>query len=129
MTTLPTHILAHSGLKQGKSLALKLASQAPKLSNVTPGSKQLIILEGGPGNLTAPDDIVLIQLPPGCPCCVGQLILNVTLTRAIRQWQPQRLWIEIASTEHLPAVRKHLTQGNFAELLSLENIFDSIDNP
>lgn len=60
------------------------------------------------------------RLPPGCPCCAGNLVIRVTLNRMLRP-RPARLLIGIADPSHLPALRDFLTQEPYGALLALRD--------
>jgi G3E family GTPase len=104
----PVVLLVGSKLRQGHSAALVLAE-----ANTAAG-RQAVIVEGGPGNLIAPAGVELVQLAPGCVCCVGQLPLRVTIARMLRLVKPVRLWIEVSAGEHLPELRRQLNGPGFA---------------
>lgn len=112
MTT-PVILLVGEHLREGRSLALEAASQ-----HVSEG-RQAVIIEGGPGTLLAPAGVELVQLAPGCICCMGQLPLRVTVARLLRQVKPVSLWIEVSMRDHLPALRQQLQGPGFAGALVL----------
>ena len=85
-----------------------------------------MIIEGGPGTLTAPAGVELVQLAAGCVCCLGQLPLRVTVARMIRQLRPARLWIEISDGSHLPELRRQLDGPGFAGAIRLDLDFDTL---
>jgi len=81
--------------------------------------RQAVIVEGGPGTLTAPPGVEMVQLAAGCVCCVGQLPLRVTVARLIRQVRPARLWIEVSDGRHLAELRRQLNGPGFAGAVKL----------
>lgn len=109
----PVVLLVGGKLRQGQSIAIELARAAAA------SGKQAVIVEGGPGNLTAPAGVELVQLAPGCVCCSGQLPLRVTVARMLRLVKPVRLWIEVSTGEHLPELRKQLVGPGFAGAIEL----------
>ena len=69
-------------------------------------------LESGPG-------LQVMRIAPGCLCCDGNLVLRVTLNRLLRQ-RPRRLFIGLASSEHLDQLRSWLAAPPYDQLLALE---------
>lgn len=81
-----------------------------------------VILEGlAAGSSPIPEDssVRLVRLAVGCPCCAGNLVLRVTLNRLLRQG-PERLFIGLASSEHLDQLRSWLQNAPYDQLLALE---------
>jgi G3E family GTPase len=114
----PVVLLVGGKLRQGYSAALVLAQAAAV------NGQQAVIVEGGPGNLIAPAGVELVQLAPGCVCCVGQLPLRVTVARMLRLVKPVRLWIEVTTGEHLPELRRQLNGPGFAGAVEIINAPD-----
>lgn len=83
-----------------------------------------LILEGLPDGSAHLDlfaelpTITLVRIAPGCLCCAGNLIMRVTLNRILRR-PPERLYISLATTTHLDAIRQFLTQEPYDALMSL----------
>ena len=80
-----------------------------------------VILEGLPDGtlLLEPSSTLLIaRIAPGCLCCAGNLVMRVTLNRLLRQ-KPTRLFIGLASGEHLGQLRSWLSSAPYDQLLSL----------
>ena len=69
-------------------------------------------LESRPG-------LQVMRIAPGCLCCDGNLVLRVTLNRLLRQ-RPRRLFIGLASSEHLDQLRSWLAAPPYDQLLALE---------
>lgn len=69
-------------------------------------------LESGPG-------LQVVRIAPGCLCCDGNLVLRVTLNRLLRQ-RPERLFIGLASSEHLDQLRSWLAAPPYDQLLALD---------
>ena len=61
----------------------------------------------------------LRRIAPGCPCCIGNLTMRVTLNRLLRP-PPQHLLISLASTAHLAQVRAFLLADPYDKLLCLQ---------
>jgi hypothetical protein len=68
-------------------------------------------LETGPG-------LQVVRIAPGCLCCDGNLVLRVTLNRLLRQ-RPGRLFLGLASSEHLDQLRSWLAAPPYDQLLAL----------
>ncbi|WP_426194299.1 GTPase [Massilia sp. DWR3-1-1] len=78
-----------------------------------------ILLEGMPsGHTILPDHLGAVRIAPGCLCCSGNLVLRVTLNRIMRR-RPARLFIGLASTEHLDQLRSWLLAPPYDQLLAL----------
>ncbi len=71
-------------------------------------------LESHPG-------LQVMRIAPGCLCCDGNLVLRVTLNRLLRQ-RPRRLFIGLASSEHLDQLRSWLEAPPYDQLLALEPV-------
>lgn len=52
-------------------------------------------------------------------CCMGNLTLRVHLNRILRH-PPERLYLSIASDEHIDRLRDFLSSPPYTNLLSLE---------
>lgn len=80
-----------------------------------------LILEGLPdarSPLAAIDGLQIARIAPGCVCCSGNLTMRVTLNRLLRQ-RPQRLFISLATSAHLEAIRRFLTDTPYNDWLQL----------
>lgn len=80
-----------------------------------------LILEGIPSGhspLDTASGLRVARIAPGCPCCSGNMTMRVTLNRLLRQ-RPQRLYISLATSEHLDGIRRFLTNTPYDELLQL----------
>lgn len=76
-------------------------------------------LENGPG-------LHVTRIAPGCLCCDGNLVLRVTLNRLLRQ-RPRRLFIGLASSEHLDQLRSWLQSAPYDQLLRLDPVVSARD--
>lgn len=74
-------------------------------------------LETGPG-------LQVVRIAAGCLCCDGNLVLRVTLNRLLRQ-RPRRLFIGLASSEHLDQLRSWLAAPPYDQLLALDPTVDA----
>jgi hypothetical protein len=80
-----------------------------------------VLLEGLPDGhtiLTPSDTLLIERIAPGCLCCTGNLVLRVTLNRILRR-RPERLYIGLATTEHLDQLRSWLQSPPYDQLLEL----------
>jgi len=68
-------------------------------------------LESGPA-------LQVVRIAPGCLHCDGNLVLRVTLNRLLRQ-RPGRLFLGLASSEHLDQLRSWLAAPPYDQLLAL----------
>lgn len=95
---------------------------APGAGDATSPEFNAVILEGlgvaatpletGPG-------LQVVRIAPGCLCCDGNLVLRVTLNRLLRQ-RPGRLFLGLASSEHLDQLRSWLAAPPYDQLLALD---------
>ncbi|WP_395822997.1 GTPase [Collimonas sp.] len=80
-----------------------------------------LILEGlsdGKFESAMPPGLDIKRIAPGCFCCIGNLTLRVTLNRILRK-APNRLYISIADSAHLPQIRSFLSRAPYDTLLAL----------
>ena len=85
------------------------------------GALTAVILEGLPDGspvLQASTTLLIDRIAPGCLCCTGNLVLRVTLNRLLRR-HPTRLFIGVASSEHLDQLRSWLSSAPYDQLLEL----------
>lgn len=83
-----------------------------------------LILEGLPDASGALADVAdnplrsVARIAPGCPCCIGNLTMRVTLNRMLRH-PPAHLFISLATSAHLEQVRQFLTDAPYDKHLTL----------
>jgi hypothetical protein len=102
------------------------AREAAVGASLVPGQRSAAILEGLPDGRSGPpgthldhsDNLVLRRVAPACLCCTGNLVLRVTLNRILRL-RPDRLWIGVASPDHLDQLRSWLQTPPYDQLLEL----------
>ena len=75
-----------------------------------------VIAEGAMFDLAAPDDVEIVRLGAGCPCCLGLVPLRVALTRLLRRVRPRALLLLVAGDAHLPRLRALLASGELGAL-------------
>jgi G3E family GTPase len=63
-------------------------------------------------------DYSIARIAPGCPCCIGNLTMRVTLNRMLRH-PPDYLFISLASTAHLEQTRQFLASSPYDTYLQL----------
>jgi hypothetical protein len=93
------------------------------LRSANAGSEPLrraILAEGLLFDRLGPQGIPLIGLTAGCPCCIGQVALRVTLARALRSHRPDTVLLLLAHAEHLPRLRRLLEQGDLGLRFEVE---------
>ncbi|MCS0596470.1 GTPase [Massilia agri] len=118
---LPTTLVTGASAAQREEAIAALLAASPPSSS---GAFSAVILEGlasGSSPLLASSSVRLVRLAVGCPCCAGNLVLRVTLNRLLRQG-PERLFIGLASSEHLDQLRSWLQEGPYDQLLALEPV-------
>ncbi|HZV67028.1 MAG TPA: GTPase [Telluria sp.] len=106
-------------LVTGPSAGLREAAIAARLAPAP--IPTAILLEGladGRSLLAASDTVLIQRIAPGCLCCTGNLVLRVTLNRILRR-PPERLYIGLATTEHLDQLRSWLSSAPYDQLLEL----------
>ena len=97
------------------------AREAAILARLAPGEGGAAILEGLPDGRALLDNtpnLDLRRIAPGCLCCTGNLVLRVTLNRLLRQ-APERLFIGLATHDHLDQLRSWLAGAPYDQLLEL----------
>ena len=111
-------------LVSGASPAQREAAIAMRLATFAPGLRIALIVEGAPGpaalltGAASAPDIDFARIAPGCPCCIGNLTLRVTLNRMLRR-QPAHMFIGLASDVHLMQLRKFLCASPYHQHLQL----------
>jgi len=75
-----------------------------------------VIAEGALAALAAPDDVEVVRLAAGCPCCLGLVPLRVTLARLLRARRPRALLLLVAGDTHLPRLHAMLSAGELGAL-------------
>ena len=112
---------ATSALREGAIVHLLHPLDSLDLHHRSAGGIDAVLLEGlpdGQGLLTPSDHLHVHRIAPACLCCTGNLVLRVTLNRILRH-HPERLFIGVATTEHLDQLRSWLQQPPYDQLLEL----------
>lgn len=84
-----------------------------------------IILEGMPDGIESFaalaghfPSVMIARIAPGCPCCLGNLTMRVTLNRMLQR-SPKNLYISLATSTHLDQVRRFFMQPPYNKLIEL----------
>ena len=64
----------------------------------------IVVAEGPLLDYVGLQDVPVLALAAGCPCCVGLVALRVLLTRALRRHRPQALLLLLSSGRHRPRI-------------------------
>ena len=105
-------------LVPGATAALREAAIAAR---VPAGQRCAVILEGLPDGhaVLSPTSLLDVhRIAPACLCCTGNLVLRVTLNRILRL-RPERLFVGVASVDHLDQLRSWLQNPPYDQLLEL----------
>ena len=88
--------------------------------HLPPGAPAVALLEGlaGGTGLEPSDALKVMRIAPGCPCCTGNLTMQVTLNRILRD-PPAALFLSLADASHLESVRSFLQQEQYCARLTL----------
>ena len=62
----------------------------------------------------------LNRIAPGCPCCVGNLVMRVTLNRLLRP-APSHLFVSIADSAHREQIENFLRSPPYDAYLILQD--------
>ncbi|NYE63835.1 hypothetical protein FHW58_005069 [Duganella sp. 1224] len=112
---------ARAGLREAAIAAHlpKEGASAIILEGLSDGNSALSL---DPTDGPVPYDTVpqVLRIAPGCLHCSGNLILRVTLNRVLRR-PPARLYISLASAEHLEQLRSWLSEAPYGDLLKLQD--------
>jgi hypothetical protein len=119
-------------LVTGKDAATREAAIAALIAAAPdPGSPSAVILEGLPPPASSPrllpqshagqPHLQVMRIAPGCPCCSGNLTMQVTLNRILRH-APARLYIGLASSSHLEQIRQFLGKAPYNQYIRLSEV-------
>lgn len=81
------------------------------LRQADPSGQVVLLVEEGHVPLALATSSPVVQLAPACACCVGALPLRVQIARALRQWQPAYVLVEVAALEHAARLAETLRRG------------------
>ncbi|AZP12302.1 GTPase [Undibacterium parvum] len=109
-------------LVSGGSYADREAWIAAALTHEPPLLSMAAILEGLPDGqplLTSNPLLALHRVAPGCMCCIGNLVMRVTLNRILRK-PPVRLYLGLADNQHIKNLVYFLQQPPYNELIEFD---------
>jgi hypothetical protein len=110
-------------LVSGGSYTQREAAIVDSLRLSSPSAMNAVILEGLPdGNpqLIAGSTLQLHRIAPGCMCCIGNLVLRVTLNRVLKH-RPAHLYLSLAENAHVEKILQFLAQAPYNTLLALDS--------
>lgn len=111
-------------LVAGSNYQAREAWIAAATATLPSDEKTAVLLEGLPtGVLLLRDDSHLIveRIAPGCLCCIGQLVMRVTLNRLLRQ-NIKNLYIAINDAQHLVELRQALSLPPYDQMLQFKKV-------
>ena len=109
-------------LVSGGSYADREAWIAAALMHEPPLLSKAAILEGLPDGqplLTSNPSLALHRIAPGCMCCIGNLVMRVTLNRILKK-PPVRLYLGLSNNQHINNLIYFLQQPPYNELVELD---------
>jgi hypothetical protein len=109
-------------LVSGGSYAQREVAIATVISATSAAESSAVILEGLPvGNnvLSEQPSLQIHRIAPGCMCCIGNLVLRVTLNRVL-QTSPSHIFLSLASQEHLAQLKVFLEAMPYQALLEIQ---------
>ena len=125
--TLVTLVTGTSAAQRERTIGAALGTSGAPPGAELASTVCAVILEGLPDGqsvLEASPTLLISRIAPGCLCCTGNLVLRVTLNRILRG-RPARLFIGLASIDHLDQLRSWLQQSPYDQLLQLTPERDS----
>ncbi|WP_241673202.1 GTPase [Lacisediminimonas profundi] len=108
-------------LVSGGSASARESCIAAAIYALPPG-RTAVLMEGIPDgklHLAEGPDLTIARTAPGCLCCTGNLVMKITLNRLLRT-RPSRIFIGVASRDHMASLREILSSPPYSALLSLE---------
>ena len=98
MAPIPVHIVTGPPGAAKSAFIARLCAQRPDWLGLVSSSAAA----SGP-NLKA--------LAPGCPCCTGRVVLQISLARALRDTRAVRALVELPDAGHLAALEHALSEA------------------
>lgn len=131
ITGVPTTIIT-GFLGAGKTSAiLQLLKNKPKLERwaILVNEFGEIGIDGAliKGKHSEQDGVFIREVPGGCMCCAAGLPMRVALAQLLRRAKPDRLLIEPTGLGHPKEVLQALTDADFQDVLSVQNIVTLVD--
>lgn len=116
-------IAAHLGVRPGDPPQFADAGALPPtviiLEGLSDGGSALAF-DSADGSVGVASNPKVLRIAPGCLHCSGNLVLRVTLNRVLRH-PPARLYISLATAEHLELLRAWLSEPPYGDLLELQS--------
>ncbi len=109
-------------LVSGGSYLQREVAIATAISRDSVTKSVAVILEGLPvGNNTLSENsfLQIHRIAPGCMCCIGNLVLRVTLNRVLHS-SPSHIFLGLSSQEHLLKLKQFLATAPYQALLKIE---------
>lgn len=109
-------------LVSGGNYQQRESAIAAAVQQIPPTELVVVLLEGLPSGTNAliPTEFLQIhRIAPGCPCCIGNITMRVTLNRIVRL-TPKRLILAISDEQHLDTVIQFLESEPYSNLLFLD---------
>jgi hypothetical protein len=111
-------------LVAGSNYQAREAWIAAATAAIPSSEKTAALLEGLPtGSLLLQSHVQLIieRIAPGCLCCIGELVMRVTLNRLLRQ-NLKNLYIAINDAQHLTQLQQALSLPPYDQILQCEKV-------
>jgi hypothetical protein len=83
--------------------------------------RRAVLVEGALFTRSGPQEVPLVGLGAGCPCCAGSVALRVALGRTLRALRPEAVLLLLAGGEHLPRLRQMLEGGGMGVRFEIED--------
>lgn len=115
-------IVSGGSYRQREAAIAAAIAQSAANANPIGTTRNAVILEGLPDGeqiFSADSSLQIQRIAPGCMCCIGNLVLRVSLNRVLKN-PPTRLYIGFANIEHLEPLLDFLQQPPYRALLQLE---------
>lgn len=115
-------IVSGGSYTQRETTVAAAIAQSEAGASKTSKTSKAVILEGLPDGctiLSATDTRQIQRIAPGCMCCIGNLVLRVTLNRILKN-PPARLYLGLANAAHLDQLITFLQSPPYSELLQLD---------
>ncbi len=92
-------------------------------AHLDPHGENAAIIEGLAGGdpaleFLAVPPVQVTRVAPGCPCCIGNLTMRVTLNRLLRR-PPAHLFVSLADATHIEQLKSFLKETQYRNHLIL----------
>jgi len=124
MIALPVTLVTGGSAGAREAAIAAMITSGNTQHGAAPTGNVAIILEGMPdgadrfATISPHRSLSIARIAPGCPCCIGNLTMRVTLNRILRH-PPEKLYVSLALSDHLEQVRAFLMQQPYNNLLTL----------